>query len=373
MNWVFLDFGGWDYDVSTPLSRPLGGSHSALCYLAIELARAGQAVTVVTGLKGARNVNGVHCVPLDNLTTDVFRPADTIIIVLNGPGDIARQVQQQLSVRRPFILWTQHAYDQPAMASLRESANLSMWDHFVCVSAWQKGTFEREFGIPPEKILILRNAISPIFQNLFRDAAHLAEAKSGTLRLAYTSTPFRGLEYLAACFPPIFRRHPQCQLDVFSSMQVYGQPAAEDPFRPLYDQLRASTGVVYRGSVSQTELARELTQFSVLAYPNTFPETSCIAAMEALAAGLLVVTSDLGALPETCAGFGRLVPPVGPGRDLEPFVIDFAQTLDQVLCELEVNRPMVMQRLFDQSQAINRTCTWNIRAQEWIQMAKAWL
>ncbi|HEY2412351.1 MAG TPA: glycosyltransferase family 4 protein [Pirellulaceae bacterium] len=372
MNWVFLDFSGWDYDIATPLSRPLGGSHSALCYLATELARVGHPVTVANGLKDARIVNGVQCVPLDNLTTDVFVPTDTIVIVLNGPGDIARQLQP-LPVRRPLILWTQHAHDQPAMASLRDPVNVSMWDHIVCISDWQKGMFQREFSIPADKIQVLRNAISPVFQNLFCDAAHLAETKSRSLRLAYTSTPFRGLEFLATCFPPIFHRHPHCQLDVFSSMQVYGQPATEDPYQSLYDQLRSMPGVVYRGSVSQTELAHELAQISVLAYPNTFPETSCIAVMEALAAGLLVVTSDLGALPETCAGFAHLVPPVGPNRGLEPFVIDFARTLDQTLFELKTNRPAVMQRLFDQSQEINRTCTWSIRAQEWVQLAQTWL
>ncbi len=372
MNWVFLDFSRWDYDVATPLSRPLGGSHSALCYLATELARAGQSVSVANGLQQPRDVHGVRCLSLDNLTTDIFAPVDTVVIVLNGPGDIAGQLRPQL-LRRPLILWTQHAHDQPAMASLRIPANVSTWDRIVCISNWQKGMFERHFPVPAGKIDVLRNAVSPVFENLFADVTQLAEAKSAKLRLAYTSTPFRGLDVLAACFPPVFHRHPHCQLDVFSSMQVYGQPETEDPHRPLYDQLRSMAGVVYRGSVSQAELARQLAQTSILAYPNTFAETSCIAVMEALAAGLLVVTSDLGALPETGCGFAQLVQPVGPGRGLEPFAIDVARTLDLALTELETNRPVLMQRLFDQSQVINRTCTWALRAREWLQLAQSCL
>ena len=39
MNIAFLDAVGWDYDVSTPYQRPLGGSQSALAYLTVELAR----------------------------------------------------------------------------------------------------------------------------------------------------------------------------------------------------------------------------------------------------------------------------------------------------------------------------------------------
>jgi glycosyltransferase involved in cell wall biosynthesis len=156
-------------------------------------------------------------------------------------------------------------------------------------------------------------------------------------------------------------------------MQVYGQSAADDPFQTLYSQLSSTPGIVYRGSVSQTELAHELAASSILAYPNTFAETSCIAVMEALAAGLCVVTSDLGALPETCAGFAYLVPPLGPDHGLEPFMIEYARTLDHALSELETNRPAVMQRLFDQSQTINRTCNWSIRAPEWLQLAAGWL
>ena len=119
----------------------------------------------------------------------------------------------------------------------------------------------------------------------------VCRAQSSALRLAYTSTPFRGLAVLLACFPAIHRRHPNCQLDVFSSMQVYGQAAKDDPYTAFYDQCRQTEGINYRGSVSQPQLAKELAGATMLAYPNTFAETSCIAVMEALAAGLLVVTA----------------------------------------------------------------------------------
>jgi len=58
-------------------------------------------------------------------------------------------------------------------------------------------------------------------------------------------------------------------------------------------------GVDYLGSVGQRQLREVAATCRALAYPCVFPETSCIVAMEAMAAGCVVVGTSLGALPET--------------------------------------------------------------------------
>lgn len=49
-----------------------------------------------------------------------------------------------------------------------------------------------------------------------------------------------------------------------------------------------------------------MVEFDILAYPSTFEETSCIAVIEALSAGLRVICSNIGALPETTEGWARI-------------------------------------------------------------------
>ena len=55
-------------------------------------------------------------------------------------------------------------------------------------------------------------------------------------------------------------------------------------------------------------MGREMMKSSILCYPNTFEETSCITAIEAQAAGCAIVTSAFGALPETVGKAGILIP-----------------------------------------------------------------
>jgi glycosyltransferase involved in cell wall biosynthesis len=200
----------------------------------------------------------------------------------------------------------------------------------------------------------------------------LAAAKAGQTRLAYTSTPFRGLDVLVSCFPEIRRRRP-CRLEVFSSMDVYFMGGPQDQHQALYGKCRTTEGIDYRGSVSQSQLAAELRGVRVLAYPNTFEETSCIAVMEALAAGALVVTSDLAALSETCGGWARLVQPIGPDRPRAQFQQDFVEAVDAALAGMETDWPTFITERWRQVQGINASCTWSIRAAEWEAAADRWL
>src|SRR5206468_2315796 len=58
-------------------------------------------------------------------------------------------------------------------------------------------------------------------------------------------------------------------------------------------------GVAWHGSVSQPVLLQNLARTGLFLYPNTFAETSCMAAIEAQAAGCVVITSAKAGLNET--------------------------------------------------------------------------
>ena len=119
---------------------------------------------------------------------------------------------------------------------------------------------------------------------------------------------------------------------------------------PLYiSAVESLPGVEYVGSLSQPQLAEALAGASILAYPNTYAETSCIAVMEAALGGrgLFVVTSDLGALAGDHArlGFARLVPPAQRKADVDwqRISADYEAALRQVLA-VQARDPRLLRR-----------------------------
>ncbi len=108
------------------------------------------------------------------------------------------------------------------------------------------------------------------------------------------------------------------------------------------------------------------------AYPSTFPETSCNAVLESLAAGLIVVTTDLGAQSETTLGFAELVPPLAGPADRPAFVQRYREALRRVLAERSRDPAAFASRRYRQVQGILAGQTWAALAREWEESIITW-
>jgi glycosyltransferase involved in cell wall biosynthesis len=363
MKIAFVDTIDWDYRIESAYQRPLGGSQSALCYLAEALAQHNHEVfllnqTLVSGMS-----KGVTCLNLDRVSREILQGMD-VAIALNSTGN-SKSLRSQFGKQTSFVLWTQHDINQPAMQPLLDRHEQDIYDAIVCISEWQRQAYCSYFGIHPDRITVFRNAIAPVFVNQFDPDANILSQKSEAPILAYTSTPFRGLDILLDVFPIIRTSIPTARLQIFSSMKVYQTSDATDKeqFGSLYQRCQNMEGVEYIGSLPQPELARALKPVSVLAYPNTFPETSCIAVMEAIASGCKVITSALGALPETTHGFADLIP---IANDPAVYKQQFVDATVEFLRDLQSDRRDLSEsRLKEQIHYINQSATWSIRASEW--------
>ncbi len=364
MKIAFGDFFGWDFHVLSVETTPLGGTQSAACYLARILAREHE-VFFFSATTAPGVYDHVRCLPWGGSPAAVLGAlGPDVFICLSAPvnGPFLREC---LPSHTKCVLWTQHRIDQPAVQPLADDTVRASFDGYAFVSEWQRDEYRLGFGLPLKETRVIGNAAASAFVDLFVDGRPILPQKTMPPVLAYTSTPFRGLNLLLDAFPAIRQQVPEARLRVFSSMAVYQQTAAADQqkYGALYQRCREMPGVEYVGGLDQPSLAREMQSVAVWAYPNTFPETSCIAALEAMASGCRIVTTALGALPETTAGFARLVPFGSNGSlDLPRFVSETVAALREV----QSGDPAVEASLRQQVEHIRENATWAVRAGLWM-------
>jgi glycosyltransferase involved in cell wall biosynthesis len=347
----------WDYNVETPYRQPFGGMHSAACHLAVALAELGHEVSFLNHTSEPGMRMGVDC--------RSWKEEGCLIGTGQARFDAAISLTANPSLLRgvigpgiPIYVWTGHADDQLAVQYLTHEDARNQWNGFIFASEWQRNSFIQRFGLRRARTAVIRYAIAPIFENRFADAESLASAKGhDCAQLAYTSTPYRGLELLLGIFPLLTSR---ANLRVYSSMATYSGSNTDAPYRHLYEKCKSTPSVDYIGAVPQPELAAALASVNILAYPNIFPETGCIAVMEAMASGCAIVTSNLGALPETTEGFASLIE---VGDDWYEYARKYIVALERAIDFTRSEREL--QHLWNQVRHINETCTWRVRAKEW--------
>jgi glycosyltransferase involved in cell wall biosynthesis len=108
-------------------------------------------------------------------------------------------------------------------------------------------------------------------------------------RAIFTSQPKRGLDFVAGLWSSIRARAPLAELHVFCPQSKEREAACAYGGKP---------GIVIRGSVTQAALAQELRQARVMLIPGVTDETFCLAAAEATASGVPLITRGIGALSE---------------------------------------------------------------------------
>jgi len=338
---------GLVFDGTTPSTQPLGGSESSIVYMACELARLGHDVTVYCKTpEGSAAAGYSHYYKF--FTDYTSMPWDVVISFRSFDPFLLGRIAPRM------IYWTGDASDQEVLKHFDHAALQENIDLIFCVSEWHRRSFIEKFHLSSEKVLATRNGFCP-------ELISSASPREWT-RCAYSSTPFRGLQILLKIFPQMRASFPSLCLDVFSSMKVYGWKSEDDQkeFRSIYEAAN-QPGVQWHSSVPQPALLQSLGKTGLFLYPNTFDETSCIAAIEAQASGCVVVTSAKAGLNETVQN-GKTGICLSGDPASEDYQQEFVRTVDSLLRNpdrmAEISAA-AMRRAFAQY-------TWASIASEWI-------
>lgn len=300
---------GKTFDGGTLKTEPLGGSETAVVYMARELAKLGHEVVVFS-----RGEPGMY----DDVLYLPFESARTFLLL--NPVDVlvcSRDSMPMLWNHRATctVYW---AHDVP-QGPIPENYNL-----YFFVSQWQAQLYA-QYGYIPKDQNRVRVTPNGIDLTLFT-ARHMPDEliPESPVNLVWTSNPERGLWYAGELVQRVREYYPNAQLHVLGRNSVYGWDNSHEHVYYPY----SLEGLVFHEAMNKAELAEFLPTMDLLVYPTWWHETFCIATLEAQAAGLPVVASGLGALPETVRG-GVLVPgTVGTPEHMDAFTAETLSLLE---------------------------------------------
>ena len=103
-----------------------------------------------------------------------------------------------------------------------------------------------------------------------------------TFNLIYHTTPHRGLEVLVPVIDFLANKGKKIHLDVYSSFKMYGWENRDEPYQKVFDKIKAHDNMTYHGYQPNDVIRKALKKAHMFSYPNIWPETSCIAMIEAM-------------------------------------------------------------------------------------------
>jgi len=250
------------------------------------------------------------------------------------------------------ILWMHHFVNQEEAKNLGSKEFVDKLDWIIFNSHWNFEKYMYQFKIPESKSIVIKNAIENIF---------FEKKPKDKISLIYHTTPWRGLANLLRIFKKL--NLDNVELNICSSTKIYGEKfdsSVGKKYKDLFDDCKNSKNVNYYGYVENEKIIELLKKIHIFSYPSIWPETSCIAAIESMAAGCNTVTTNLGALYETCSPFGTFV---NFDRNFDNLEKKFGEVLLNVIKNYwsqENQNKLKLQR-----ETINSTYSWNVRSLEW--------
>lgn len=243
-----------------------------------------------------------------------------------------------------YIFWIHNNIDQFDLSIVKDILTNPLvrraTERIIAVSEYEKKQISKEINIDLNKIVVIPNAIEPVtptpgkFDNIDK------------IKIIHASTSTRGMELLLKAVPLI---KEDFELNIFNDFY----PDLQHPY-PL-DGVN-DPRVNFYGKTPRKIVYKFFADAHIHAYPSTYPETSCLTQMEALSAGCYTVHTDLGALPETSLGHGKMI----PFYKLTPEL--YAEELSKAI-------RMIKEQGYDyakQVQDIHDNFTWDKAKQNWL-------
>ena len=254
--------------------------------------------------------------------------------------------------KKPTILWCHDTWDDPESQHLKEEERRARFEKFVFVSNYQLSTYNLALQVPYAQSFVMQNAIEPI---------ELKDKNKDQIKLIYHTTPHRGLNVAVAAIMELAKNYgDKIHFDVFSSFEAYGWKERDKEFEDLFNNIKEHPQMTYHGYQPNEKVREALQEAHIFAYPSIWPETSCIAAIEAMSAGCQIVCPNYAALPETTANFATMYQ---WSEDIQFHANVFANMLNAAIQNHYDEN--TQRKLLYQKNYTDNFYNWDLRANQW--------
>lgn len=225
--------------------------------------------------------------------------------------------------------------------------------HIIFVSYYQYQRFTEMYPeIDHSKCHVIRNAIDPITFSI---------PPKDKIKLVFHSEPYRGLEVLLDALKLI--DDPEIELHILGDLDTKTIDWKIEIQDRIKECILLDNRVICHGRVSNDEVREQLQNSHIFAYPSTWRETSCIALIEAMAAGLYCITNSFTVLPETGIGLIKVYP---FNKDLDKQALTLSNEIIKAVNTIRSDKFYS----FKQVQAVNDYYSWRVVSKEWLDFAK---
>jgi glycosyltransferase involved in cell wall biosynthesis len=139
------------------------------------------------------------------------------------------------------------------------------------------------------------------------------------------------------------------EIDIFSNFN----PAKYEGYEP-------TSNINFYGFSYKNTVIKHYENAHIHAYPSTYPETFCVSQAEAMSAGLLCVTSDLGAIPEISNGYTSMYK---FSNDSEENIKMFSDKLNESAAIIKSGK----WNPEEQIEFVNKTYSWQTIKEKWLE------
>lgn len=316
-------------------NKALGGSEKAVAYLMRELPKNYEIIVSGNVEEGLfDNVTYIH----QNKLQDLLDKTDFHTIIISRNISFLTEYNNLNCFQLILSLHDTHILNNGNNANpLLDMYNDNI-DKFITLTPWHKSNLVTLYpSINPDKIKIINNGIDV---SQFNDDNSNNKTKN---KFIWSSRSERGLHILLNIWREIIDKLPDATLDICS----YGDFPKDNADNEMMKIINNFDSITHHGKLNTNELYDLMNKSEYWLYTNTFPETSCITAMEMLMSEVICLYYPIAGLNDTIGDYGI---PVNQGDEIK--------TLINLTTEKKA-------RMREKGKEYALSCSWKNRAYEW--------